>query len=117
MRRRPDAVSAETFSRDIIRKFRGAIRSEMSSDHVTYGTSVLMQVDKNLELPKRFIITTDSKTTFNAVKEILENLGLLRERPSCRHYLLGTIISVKVERPNEQEIYSNYKRPGKWTPV
>jgi len=116
-RRKPESMSAEFFCRDIIRIFKQTIRSEMSASHVTYGTGILMQVDKNLEVPKRFIITTDGPTTFGAVKMILEDLGLRREVPSCRHYLLGTIISVKIERANEKEIYSNYKRPGKWDTI
>jgi len=110
-------MTAQMFCRDIIRIFKKTIRSEMSASHVTYGTEVLIEVNKHLEVPKRFIITTDTSSTFNAVKEILEDLGLRREMPSCRHYLLGTIISVKVERPEECEIYSNYKRSGEWERV
>lgn len=116
-RRKPNMLSAEMFCRDIIREFHRTIRSEMSANHVTYGTKVLVEVDKKFQVPKRYIITTDGPTTFGEVKKILEDLGLRREMPSCRHYLLGTIISVKIERDSEKEIYSNYKRPGKWDTI
>ncbi|RLF87245.1 hypothetical protein DRN34_02205 [Thermococci archaeon] len=114
MHQRIPTQSANFFVKDIITKFKYVLGVYIAYKRLIRSTEVLMEITEDFLVPQRFVIVTKTDKAYLKVKRILEDLGLRREIPSCRHYLLGTVVSVKIEQPSECEIYENYKRSGKW---